>query len=284
MNPGPNQRERGQCTALVVRQPREVMDDFSLCFEETLTSLYVLPRGFSTSLLQLAFPRGLGCTFGDSEDLAGAWGRGQAPRLKQDLANHILSRTAAGLVAVLGARWPCWCGPSHDTAAWAAAGGRGRTWPGFCCHSRGCRRDAGSRHTAPRCAQPRCNRVNPRRASRRQPPLPTVEGEFKHLQKSRWCAQPSAIIICATSCFLPRAAFILHCFPLQVGLQAPHCSASGAASATGSRATLPAAACCRRGHLCLPARPPSSSCQSYFWKQQLSPRIVNCSSTPFQPS
>lgn len=74
------------------------MDDFSLRFEETLISPSVLPRGFSTSLLQLASPRGLGHTFGDSQGLAGGGvrGWGQAPLSKQDLANHILSLTAAG--------------------------------------------------------------------------------------------------------------------------------------------------------------------------------------------
>lgn len=101
-------------------------------------------------------------------------------------------------------------------------------------------------------------------------PVPTLEGGLKRLQKTQRCARPSAIIICTTSCFLPRAAFISHCFPFQVGPWAPRCSASGAASSAGLPATPPAAACWRRGHLCLPARPPSSSCQSYFGKQQLS--------------
>lgn len=78
MSPGPNRREKGRCNAVVLGQPREAMDDFSVCFEETLISLSILPGGFSTSLLQLASSWGLGCTFGDIEGLAGGWGRGQA--------------------------------------------------------------------------------------------------------------------------------------------------------------------------------------------------------------
>lgn len=96
MNPGPNRRKRGRHTAVVLGRPTEVMGAFSLCLEETLISPSVLPGGFSTSLLQLASPWGLGRTFGDSEGLAGGWGWGQAPVLKQDLANHILSPAAAG--------------------------------------------------------------------------------------------------------------------------------------------------------------------------------------------
>lgn len=183
--------------------------------------------------------------------------------------------------AALRARWPV-CPPAMLPLRGLRLPGTGGPQPGFCCRSWGCRQPACS-PSSPRNSQPRCRRANPRRASWRRPPLPAVEGGFKRLQNAQWCAQPSAIIICTTSCFLPRAAFISHCFPFQVGPRAPRCSASGAASSAGLPATPPAAACWRRGHLCLPACPPSSSCQSYFGKQQLSWRIVNCSSNPFQP-
>lgn len=266
------------------------MDDFSLCFEETLISPSVLPRGFSTSLLQLASPWGLGRTFGDSEGLAGGWGRGQAPLSKQDLANHILSPTAAGRGGRAARQMavPVWPPATPPPCGLRLAGG-GREDPswGFAAVAV----DAGNRH-----ATPAAHTTPGQDATARIPDelpgadllCPPSKAELKRLPKTRWCAQPSAIIICTTSCFLPRAAFILHCFPFQVGLRVPRCSASGAASSAGLPAAPPAAACWRRGHLCLPApsvRPPSSSsssCQSYFGKQQLSRRIVNCSSTPFQ--
>lgn len=181
MNPGPNPRERGRCTAAALGQPREVMDDFSLCFEESLISPSVLPGGFSTSLLQLASPWGLGHTFGDSEGLAGAAGGGEQALLsKQDLANHILSPTAAGRGGcALHARWPCRYGPQPRRrcvgCGWGRRGGHthdttaGGPWPEFCCPSWGCRQPARSPSSPRRSSRPRCSRADPRRASRRRP-------------------------------------------------------------------------------------------------------------------
>lgn len=88
---------------------------------------------------------------------------------------------------------------------------------------------------------------------------------YKKINRRR--AQPAAIIICTTSCFLSRASFISHCFPFQVGPWAPRCSASRASSAGAARPPQLAAG----GHLCLPA-PAASPGPGYFRKQQLSRR------------
>lgn len=127
MHAGPNWRK----VEALQWQPRDVMDDISSCFEETLISPSVLPGGFSTSLLHPASSWGLGRTFGDSKGLAEGVGMGTGAtgcRNRISLTTSSAPPPQVG-AAVLRARWPCRYGPRHAAAAaaWAAAGDHGKT-------------------------------------------------------------------------------------------------------------------------------------------------------------
>lgn len=197
----------------------------SMCFEETLISPSILAGGFSTPYcIWLPSRWGLGRTFGVSEGLAGGWGGGQAPLSEQDLANHILIPRPQVGVAVLGARWPC--------------------------------RDGAQPAHSPSIPQPRCNRTDPQRASRRRPPLLGGEGEFKRLQRSRWRAQPSPIISLYHKLLPPSSRFHVALFSFPGGAVGSPLPGPGAASSPPCRPRRRLQLCWRRGHLCLPASQP----------------------------